>query len=1536
MIRRRALLGALLLALAPGAGALAQANSNANNYGNGAQLSVSDRTGDITFSTTLFEIPGIVSELNAMLKLSYRSDDARSSIQSNTRHFGLPFGWSLGIPFLYTETGVVKLNVDGTQVYQLDDGWRTSFTPTGTDAPLNAKTGLRQYNRADARLKQDQGSVTVNGVTSAFAFATLEGQVKYFSPGGLLLRDVDRFGNHLDYQYVNSANGGNVDNSTTTANAELAAIVDTWGHTITIAECLDPSSCVANETRITLPDGRTLGWVAPDEYTITDIIDTLGTVTHLQWGNSTCGDQSYGNRQLEAMALPTGGMTTMRYTCLEVCKAPSPTSCPSPTSWTVVAEMIQCPNNAGGEACPQGSPGADFQTTRYQYGTSADHRNYTGYPRYSPAQPSVAGADALMSAPDAGSFTYTTVITQHRANGDVLHQVESDYNFLHLQQEQRVYVTDGSSPNLLLSKVKSNCYPISDDANPADGCPLTTANYQNLPSNYQSPIVTGSCQFNLDGSASGRVSVMTMAYDGFGNVVNKRIYHGTAATGIMDCSSRPARLDPSPLKLLRDEYTAYDTPAALDGDGYVDVGPGTGHFGLPLGELSFIYLDDDESGVGAHGALGDSDDPVLVKLMCNRLTTGEQGAVEEVGSNVKSTVHGLAANSAAKPQKLGIVDACASEDAFDESVAPPKKTTYSYDGNGRGVGAVTEWAGTDQPEGIAAVSTTTAYALGDAASAEESCGGGQVLQVTSTDSEGNATYNRVCTENGFHLSAIDANGNTTLMEHASNGVTTKVTLANGSAVSTDYYYACPVAQDGSTQTCPATSTAPQQCPADFDDLGRNCTVQTVSAGGGRDSYADGVVNVTVRDGLGRIVARLDNTGGGDPGAGFSEIQVRSRRVYDDRGMLVSESELVGASDADPLVYETSTTYGAKLRPKMVCGPRGEAQEFVHDDVGQTVKSMVNGSDREAYAVNDSQKLSKIASCAVVDGSTKANSVGSCPTVAADTSSTECGGDAYMTYTLYDGSGVPHSITASAGEALAEGASVTSVNGQTTFSADMLKYAYSYTSNATGSGAVTAHSSFVRDLQGQKLEHTLSITTDEERSFTSDHSTYNAINELVSERNKLSTSDVVLDETFAYTPTKRVATTTSYEGVQFHNYYDEMNRLVRHCFKPPNDVAQGERLTLDPITGATLRIAKYTNPGDCSADDGGDVETGVFEEYAYSRIGKLERLSYSDGTALEWAFDRYQRPTCFADAMATANGNDCPDSPTEVDFAPDPAQLLVSYSYYPDDDPYRRGMLYRTCRGVPDGAGGATLKCVETDYYTPVSEGGFCPDSGLGDVTGAFSGMVMTETLCTGSPCDGSNTVYTPTHLYDEHRRPCVAESVDAAGAVILSSSYRYDQYNNVVHEESRSDLAAGDAYTDSNYQIDYTYDGMLRLIGEDRRDLDGNAIKNTTYAYDAASNLIEKVETLPDEVVMPPTPPASTPTSAASTRTAGAATATPAAATPTRAGGPDDDGCTVDPGRPSAFFLVLPILAVLVTRHATRRRGGAARSSPAGRGEVRG
>ena len=1469
--------GAALLILGVMSGATAQTSSNASNYTSGAQLSVNGRTGALSLSSVLFRIPGVVSGMDASLALTFRSDQAQSDVENQISYFGLPYGWSLGLSFLYNDGETIRFNVDGQQSYILDANWDSSFTPVGSTDALTVATGLRQYNQLDANLKAVSNVAPINGADVGYVFSTLSGDAQYFSTNGLLLRHEDRFGNHIDYYYSEMAAGSPRD-------VTLTGIVDSWGNKIEIALCTAADKCLFSDLTeyvVTLPDGRTVRWVQDDAYAISYLVDTQGKLTKIDWTESPA---EHGKYLISAMTTPSGGMTSVVWDRLPVCtEKAETTSCAvdgNTTTWPVVAALYRCPNNASGEACPAGSTD-DFLTTTYAYQTQEGAYNYTGYPVHSPYAPADPNADALMASNDT-AYSYTTVTSTQNYGGQTVNSVESSYNFLHLMTERSVFVRAVEASGLAsmqLSKATSYCHVLSG-ADDSAACPMNEANYQFLPANYQSPVRVGSCQYNVGpnaDSSTGRRSLVTLAYDAFGQKVNERKYHGTAATGVGSCDDRKVRLDPSGLALVTDFYFAFDTPDAPQSDGYLKLGPGSGQFGLPTAQQSFIYIDPDENGAAVHGSLAATETPIMVKLICNEL--------ESDGTNVQSSTTGLMATSASPPSSPAAkLTACAASKPWVATVAPPKVKTLSYDSQGRGTGATHAWSSDyAAPAGVAATAHTTRYNKTTVASGEAACGAASastVLEITSTrladpsdpsNTIGNvAQRHRLCTLNGFHLSstvpydpASSATPPTSYFTHYEDGLAKSVLHPNGTSVSTAYYYACPTFPDSNQSACPSTSTALSDCPAP-GGTGKNCVVSTVHQGSGNTSYMDGVESVIVKDGLGRVVGHSDNTGAAAAGQGYTQPQARASSTYDSLGLVKKSSAEVGTES--PLVYTTATTYGPKLRPIQHCGPRGTAHQFTYDDVQQQFKKILNGGDRESYTLNDSRKVTLLVSCALTEGTwTQAPSGSSCPIVASNTETVTCSGEGYHSYTLHDGSGLPYSVQASAGTVSNDLASLQSVTGQSTitegettvsaYSADGVRYGYSFSSVASADGsAVDAGTGFDRNLLGHKRRQQLSVTANSATTrVASDLFAYNALADQTSETNRMSTSDLTLQKTMSYTPSGKMQTFESYAGVTFHNYYDDMQRLVRHCYPGDQSGSQGETITRDPVTGQPTKMARFTNPNACSEDTSGDVE-GIWQSYSYNRFGAMVSMDYSDGVSLGWAYDAYQRPSCFADVMATQAGHNCPASPTAANYSPTASTLLTFHQYYPDSNSFSRGLLQRSCRGVPDGNGGAVMKCLEFEYYTPETSGGMCRDgaietdgtctSGAANVKGAFAGQIQTESYYTGGPSDGGGTlVYQTKHLYDAHARPASVVTKNASGEIILATTFAYDQYDNLTKETSHSEL---DMTNTSNFQTTYGYDGLLRVISAHSEDLEGNLIRSITYEYDARSNLTKKVEVTPD------------------------------------------------------------------------------------------
>src|SRR5262249_23318658 len=148
--------------------------------------------------------------------------------------------------------------------------------------------------------------------------------------------------------------------------------------------------------------------------------------------------------------------------------------------------------------------------------------------------------------------------------------------------------------------------------------------------------------------------------------------------------------------------------------------------------------------------------------------------------------------------------------------------------------------------------------------------------------------------------------------------------------------------------------------------------------------------------------------GGVAGSGYTTQQTRTVRSYDDLGLETSSTQQVGVNS--PLIYTTTISYDEKLRPDLVCQPRGTAAQFVRDDVGQQVLELSNGTQKQLIAYNDGQMTTATTDCPLVAGTTE-SATGTCPTLAADTASTSCTGNGYYSYSLHDGTGLEHGTTA---------------------------------------------------------------------------------------------------------------------------------------------------------------------------------------------------------------------------------------------------------------------------------------------------------------------------------------------------------------------------------------------------------------------------------------------------------------------------------------------------------------------------------------------
>ena len=1490
----------------------ASSGSNAGNYRTGASVQVNPRTGAVEANVTVFTIPGRSPGLDASISLSYSSTDRVQSKEGETpRPFGLPLGWSLHLSNITSGAQAPKVNVDGQQAYLEDSAWTSLF-----DSKDSFSTGLLQYNRGDSNLRKNQ-DVTVGNIKSDWVLSTLDGRQRYLSVGGLLLREKNRFGAHCDYFYKNGESTVTDNQIASIVDTWGNEITFDWtpigapegsatmhlpdGRSVSIAWT------DAGLTQVVDPQGKAtvFHYATFDCDVKVPVLDGMVSPT---------GAMTSIEHQCLSVCLKDaedGEEKCSSTTTWPVAKRV--TACPNNPSGTVCAagnvgdELVTDylfgsgtePNNYTGyplfspftETTP---PGADPVMLRgggkvnFKYQTVSESKR-SG----TTAVATITEYDFLHRMRNAWHCAEapTNSVGPCQQSGMALSKVETHCYKLDAQEnclEDAQY--SALDANYQSAKVSGTCV-LSVDGVGTPGVRLSVVEHEHNGFGH----VTRTAKYHGT-STTGVATACTES-----TLLNK---NQGALTLVSDTYTEYDLPEVPP----PDGYFELGVPDA-----------GEGHYGMVLGQLEYQYLEDDTTGLASHQALGSSSQPIRVTLSCYDLAeegtvpANALPAAHSIGLVAGSTpkpTPGQVPQCQGAPPWIDTTVVSGQE----VTVAPPRRTLFEYDKYGRPTSTTHTWDSStpfpEQPGSTQSATEKIDYTVTDATPAEQAyCGSGMTVEsVVHTSPVNETSVVRHCIQNGWLLSAQDPDGDVTTYGYDQLGLATRVTQPNGDFVATDYFYRCPLDEAGiatcPTENCPVSSEGVPICggcpypPAPSPlGIGPTCVVHSQFAGPGNQSFQSGVRHATHKDGLGRTVATYDNLGA--TGAGYTSWQQRSAHAYDSLGLKVAEASSVGVES--PLVYTTTTNYNATFQPSLMCDPHGVSHAVVHDNVGQAKKVLVNGSQRSSQAHNDSSHVINQADCPIGpdaptisscspagDGTTTC-----CPVRASDTKGAQCatGGDLtngsiYRSARRLDGRGTVHIQSATNPNAEFESAPIQEVSGTVFRDALLHKYGYSTNSVATTDPTleVGAFATWGLDLNTRPVAHQVTLSN-AKASAMSDTYDYDPAGRQTTELSKLGLS---APQELFYTPASQLSQLTDYAGNTFYSYYDEMKRLVRYCY--PNEQtggSEGRKYTYDSISGQVTSVTHFDNSAPCPPACPHDApcphreadEDGDFIFYMYNRFGALLTKTYVEQIAdpsecpnevdeddglcqvtLSWGYDTYHRPVCFADAVATSNkgGREpvlCPTTPIAEGFAPDPGDQLAWRTYYPQSDPYRRGLVRSACRGVIKDTGPPVTyesQCTDYDYYQSIDVGGgdACPTPTTYP-QGALAGLMKTKAVCVGGSCqDGSGSpVYVETMQYDPHRRPCLVVSSGCSGGTVeacaseignhvLRTSFTYDQYDNVLTEVHQSDI---DPSEDSNYKMQYQYDGLMRLTKATRTDLSDALLQTHAYTYDAFSNITERV-----------------------------------------------------------------------------------------------
>ena len=355
----------LLLCTCP---AIAYKGSQAYNHAKAFNLQVNTATGTLSLNYPLIEAQGIRAPLKVNLTYSFNA----------TGMFGLPAGWQLDLDHITQHTAEL-----GGMQWLIDNLWHdeTGFA-----------SGLKYFNQHGTEFRDKGQALPVPGYPNLnyrHVSQHKDGSRQYFSHQGLLMLQVDRFDNHVQFSYEEPI--------TNLESAKLTSIKDDYGNIYRFS--YEPGLLTVHS-----PDNREQRVYFTREG-VTRIENPLKQSYKVTYINQ------FGRNLIRTLETPEGLLTELSYGGIFYTDDSGKKQMP------VVNRFKQYDQS-------------DLKTHHETYYQYSKENNYTGYPMYALSSRS----DSLMDSNDQ-SYKYSVEVTQ--INGKQQRQQVYEYNYLHLPVEVR-------------------------------------------------------------------------------------------------------------------------------------------------------------------------------------------------------------------------------------------------------------------------------------------------------------------------------------------------------------------------------------------------------------------------------------------------------------------------------------------------------------------------------------------------------------------------------------------------------------------------------------------------------------------------------------------------------------------------------------------------------------------------------------------------------------------------------------------------------------------------------------------------------------------------------------------------------------------------------------------------------------------------------------------------------------------------------------------------------------------------------------------
>ena len=348
--------------------AIAYKGSQAYNHSKAYNLQVNTPTGTLSFTYPLIEAQGVRMPLKVNLTYSFNAIGM----------FGLPTGWQLDLDHITQHTAEL-----GGMQWLIDNLWHdeTGFA-----------SGLKYFNQHGTEFR-DKGQALPIPDYPSLNYRHLsqhkDGSRQYFSHQGLLIMQVDRFGNHVQFNYEKPV--------VNLESARLASVKDDFGNVYRFS--YEPDTLIVHG-----PDNREQRVYFNGEG-VTEIENPLHQSYKITYINK------FGINLIGTVEAPEGLMTQINYGGI---------------FYTDDSGRKQMPVVNHFKQFDQ----ANLKTHHEAYYHYSNDNNYTGYPMYALS----SRGDSLIDSNDQ-SYKYSVEVTH--VNGEQQHQQIYEYNYLHLPVEIR-------------------------------------------------------------------------------------------------------------------------------------------------------------------------------------------------------------------------------------------------------------------------------------------------------------------------------------------------------------------------------------------------------------------------------------------------------------------------------------------------------------------------------------------------------------------------------------------------------------------------------------------------------------------------------------------------------------------------------------------------------------------------------------------------------------------------------------------------------------------------------------------------------------------------------------------------------------------------------------------------------------------------------------------------------------------------------------------------------------------------------------------